>query len=89
MKMELHVMQQTKTDWPTTVRLHQFIAKLFLFLFIILEWLHPFGKFLKFLVNFQSFWPKMVSWELFYESYESEIIDFTSFIIWKSLKLIQ
>ena len=34
----------------------------------------------------------MVSWELFYESYESyesEIKDFTSFIIWKSLKLIQ
>ena len=85
MKMELHVMQQTKTDWPTTVRLHQFIAKLFLFSFIILEWLHPFGKSLKFLTKngiVRTFYEPC-------ESYESEIKDFTSFIIWKSLKLIQ
>ena len=45
MKMKSLVMQQIKTDWPTTARLHQFIAKLFLFLFIILEWLHLFGKY--------------------------------------------
>ena len=72
MKMELHAMQQTKTDWPTTVRLHQFIAKLFLFLFIILEWLHLFGKFDPIALHMSP--PKIVSWELFFESYESEII---------------